>query len=248
MALSGHDLSGKRVVVTGASRGIGRSIAVAMAREGCDVAITGRSTALLEEVAREIEDLGRSSLALTADMTVDDEVRGIARKTLDAFGRVDVLVNNAATIYPRTNLVDFDFDDWRAVMDVNVVSVALLTQAVLPSMIQRRAGKIINISSIGGKYPSAGQTPYKTSKAALISLTGCVAAEVKQHGIDVNCICPGGVDTDGFRALFGDAASRLNPMSSDAIADVALFLASDRSRALTGTSIDAFGLSSPIFR
>lgn len=246
--MSGHDLSGKRVVVTGASRGIGRSIAVAMAREGCDVAVTGRSTELLEEVAREIEDLGRSSLVLTADMTADDEVRGIARRTLEVFGRVDVLVNNAATIYPRTNLVDFDFDDWRAVMDVNLVSVALLTQAVLPSMIQHRTGKIINISSIGGKYPSAGQTAYKASKSALISLTGCVAAEVKQHGIDVNCICPGGVDTDGFRTLFGDAAARHNPMSSDAIADIALFLASDRSRALTGTSIDAFGLSSPIFR
>ena len=242
------DLTDKRAIVTGAGRGIGRAIALALGRAGCDVVVTGRSTEKLAEVAGELERWGRASLVVTADMTSDADVRAIATQTLDAFGCVDILVHNAATILPKTDLVDFDFAQWRAVIDVNLTSVALLTQAVLPSMIERQTGKIITISSIGGKYPSAGQTPYKASKAALINLTGCIAAEVKQHGIDVNCICPGGVDTEGFRALFGPAAEGLNPMSPEAIADVVLFLASDKSRAVSGTSIDAFGLSSPIFR
>jgi NAD(P)-dependent dehydrogenase (short-subunit alcohol dehydrogenase family) len=116
-------------------------------------------------------------------------------------------------------------------------------------MIAQSSGKIINISSIGGKHPSRGQTAYKASKAAVINLTACLAAEVKKFGVDVNCICPGGVDTDGFRTLFGaPEETGRTPMSLQAIADVALFLASDKSAALTGTAIDAFGLSSPIFR
>jgi 3-oxoacyl-[acyl-carrier protein] reductase len=242
-------LEGKTAVVTGASRGIGREIAFSLAAEGADLVITGRSLAALDEVAGEIGAQDRSCHVVVADMAVEAESRRIADRALAHYGKIDILVNNAAVIYPRTDLVDFEFDEWRRIMEVNLISVAALCQAVLPAMIAQESGKVINISSIGGKHPSAGQSAYKASKAAVISLTACLAAEVKRFGIDVNCICPGGVDTDGFRGLYGgQTPTGATPMSARAIADVAVFLASPKSAALTGTSIDAFGLSNPIFR
>jgi 3-oxoacyl-[acyl-carrier protein] reductase len=244
-----HPFEGKTAIVTGASRGIGRTIATSLAHEGANLVVTGRTTDALEEVAREIKAIGRSCCVVTADMTVETEVRGIAERALSNYGTIDILVNNAATIYPRTNLIDFDFADWRKILEVNLISVAALSQAVLPTMVAQSSGKIINISSIGGRHPSGGQTAYKPSKAALINLTACLAAEVKEFGIDVNCVCPGGVDTDGFRGLYGQKTpSGATPMSTQAIADLVIFLASDKSVALTGTSIDAFGPSNPIFR
>ena len=222
--MSEQSLAGKVAVVTGASKGIGRAIAVAMAREGADLVVTARSTDRLEELAGEAASLGRSCLVVTADMTQEAEVRQIAERALAEYGKVDVLVNNAATIYPKTNLVDFDFADWRSIIEVNFIGVAALCQAVLPAMIERGADTIINF-------------------------TACLAGEVTPLGIDVNCINPGGVETEGFRGLFGARSpGAWEPMPAQAIADVALFLASDRSVALKGTSIDAFGSSSPIFR
>jgi 3-oxoacyl-[acyl-carrier protein] reductase len=242
-------LSEKVALVTGASRGIGRAIALAMAREGADLVVTARSAEPLEALAGEVAELGRSCAVVTADMAEEAEVRGIVERALSEYGRVDLLVNNAAVLYPKTNLADFDFADWRMVIEVNLIAAAALSQAVLPAMIAQSSGKIINISSVGGKHPNGGQTPYKASKAALIHLTACLAAEVKQFGIDVNCVCPGGVETEGFRQVFGDKnPGAWEPMPSQAIADVVIFLASDQSAALTGTSIDAFGSSNPIFR
>jgi NAD(P)-dependent dehydrogenase (short-subunit alcohol dehydrogenase family) len=246
IALSSHELDGKVAVVTGASRGIGRSIAVAMAREGADVVVSARAADALASLEEDIVALGRSCSVVVADLEVEDQARGIAQQALARHGRIDILVNNAGMIYPLTNLVDFDFADWRRVLEVNLVAVAALTQEVLPSMIAQSSGKIINISSMGGKHPSRAQTAYKASKAALLSLTSCLAAEVKQQGIDVTCICPGGVETEGFHMLFG--AERKAPISPESIASLAVFLASERGEALTGTSVDAFGLSNPIFR
>jgi NAD(P)-dependent dehydrogenase (short-subunit alcohol dehydrogenase family) len=248
-AMQARTLEGKTAIVTGASRGIGRAIALSLAREGANVAITGRTRSDLESVGHEISELGTSCCVLTADMTVELEVRQIAHQALSTYGCIDILVNNAGASHGRVDLVDFDFSEWRRILEVNLLSVAALCQSVVPNMIAQSGGKIINISSIGGKRPSRGQTAYKASKAALINFTGCLAAEVKEFGIDVNCICPGGVDTAMYRSLFGSPQATENePMAAQAIADVAIFLASDKSAALTGTSIDAFGMSSPIFR
>jgi 3-oxoacyl-[acyl-carrier protein] reductase len=245
----GGQLAGKTAIVTGASRGIGRAIALALAGEGADIVATARSTEALEKLAIEVAERGRSCTVVTADMADEPQVRRIAAVAAERHETIDILVNNAAVIYPKTNLVDFDFADWRMILEVNLVAVAALSQAVLPTMIANGSGKIINISSIGAKNPTAGQSSYKPAKAALLSLTSCLAAEVKQHGIDVNCILPGGVDTDGFRSLYGAKdLSGHAPMPVEAIADIVVFLASERSQAITGTSVDAFGLSNPIFR
>ena len=144
--------------------------------------------------------------------------------------------------------MDFDPALWREVIDVNLIGPALLTKAVLPTMVERKSGSIINISSIGGRRGSAGRTAYRATKAALISLTESVAAEAKPHGINVNCICPGGVDTEGLREAFPGREAEPSLMRPEEIAEVALFLASDASSAITGTAIDAYGASNPLFR
>lgn len=243
-------LTNQTAIVTGASRGIGKAIALILGREGANVVATARTTAALTDLVEQLQPLGVEGLAVTADLSVDADIQRIADEALARFGRIDILVNNAAIIHPQIDLVDFDAALWRQVMDVNLTSAALLTKAVLPSMIERRAGKIINISSIGGRKGGKGRSAYRVTKAALISLTESVAAEVKQHGIDVNCICPGGVDTEGFREAFNNQGREDNPdlMLPEEIAALALFLCTDASSAITGAAIDAFGGTNPLFR
>lgn len=243
------DMQGKVALITGASRGIGRAIALAYAGAGASVAVTARSAEQLNALVAEIEAGGGEAVAVPADLALETDIQRIAQATAQCFGRLDILVNNAAIIHPRIDLVDFDPALWRQVLDVNLTAVALLTKAVLPGMIARRSGKIINISSIGGRTGARGRSAYRVTKAALISLTESVAAEVKSHGIDVNCICPGGVDTEGYREAFNSQGRADNPrlMASEEIASLALFLASDASSAITGAAIDAFGGTNPLF-
>ncbi len=243
------DLQGKVALITGASRGIGRAIALAYAGAGVSVAVTARSVEQLDALVAEIEAVGGTALAIPADLAVEADIQRIADTTVLRFGHIDILVNNAAIIHPRIDLVDFDPTLWRQVLDVNLTAVALLTKAVLPGMITKGSGKIVNISSIGGRKGAKGRSAYRVTKAALISLTESVAAEVKQHGIDVNCICPGGVDTEGYREAFQSQGRADNPrlMESQEIAALALFLASDASSAITGAAIDAFGGTNPLF-
>ena len=186
---------------------------------------------------------------VTADLAVESDIQRIVDESLDRFGRIDILVNNAAIIHPVIDLVDFEPELWRDVIDVNLTAVALLTKRVLPVMIENQSGKIINISSIGGRKGGKGRSAYRVSKAGLISLTESVAAEVKQYGIDVNCICPGGVDTEGYRDVFGvSRVEKPSLMLPEEIAALAVFLSTPASSAITGASIDAFGGTNPLFR
>lgn len=242
-------LTGRVALISGASRGIGRAIALAYAAAGASVAVTARTSEQLDALVAEIETSGGTALAIPADLALEADIHSIAERAVERFGRIDILVNNAAIIHPRIDLVDFDPVLWRRVLDVNLTATALLTQAVLPGMIGQGSGKIINISSIGGRKGARGRSAYRVTKAALISLTESVAAEVKRHGIDVNCICPGGVDTEGYREAFNSQGRAENPrlMRSEEIASLALFLASDASSAITGAAIDAFGGTNPLF-
>jgi NAD(P)-dependent dehydrogenase (short-subunit alcohol dehydrogenase family) len=243
-------LAGKVALVTGASQGLGKAIALAFAGAGADVALTARSTGALEAVAGSIRAGGREALVVTADLALPGDIPRIAAETLERFGRIDILVNNAGIITPFVDLVDADPDSWRSAIELNFVAPALLARAVLPAMIAARSGKIINISSIGGRKGGKGRTAYRAAKAALINFTESLAAEVKRHGIDVNCICPGGTDTEGIREAFGPERIAAGPplMQPSEIASVALFLASGASSAITGTAIDAFGMTNPIFK
>lgn len=243
-------LQNRNAIVTGASKGIGKAIALAFGREGANVVATARTTEAIAAVVDKLLKQGSvEALAVTADLGLEKDVERIAMETLVRFGRVDILVNNAGIIHPRIHLADFDTAMWRQVIEVNLIAAALLTKAVLPSMIENRSGKIINISSLGGRKGSKGRSAYRVSKAGLISLTESVAAEVKPYGIDVNCICPGVVDTEGYREAFGSRGRGENPklMRPEEIAELAVFLASDASSAITGTAIDAFGGMNPLF-
>ena len=242
-------LKGQTAIVTGASRGIGKAIAVMFANEGANVVVTARTEYAIDDLAGRIVQSGGSALAVTADLSIDSDLQRIADETLANYGRIDILVNNAGIIHPRINLVDFDFELWRNVVAVNLEAVALLTALCLPSMMQRNYGKVINISSIGGRKGSKGRSAYRATKAALISLTESVAAEMKPYGIDVNCICPGGVDTEGYREAFRMRGKIDDPslMAPEEIAKLAVYLASDDSSSVTGSAIDAFGGSNPLF-
>ena len=242
-------LKGQTAIVTGASRGIGKAIAVMFANEGANVVVTARTEYAIHDLAVRIVQSEGSALAVTADLSIDSDLQRIADETLVKYGRIDILVNNAGIIHPRINLVDFDFELWRKVVAVNLEAVALLTALCLPSMMERNYGKVINISSIGGRKGSKGRSAYRATKAALISLTESVAAETKPYGIDVNCICPGGVDTEGYREAFRMRGKIDDPslMAPEEIAKLAVYLASDDSSSVTGAAIDAFGGSNPLF-
>ena len=240
-------LAGKVAIITGGGRGIGRAIALAFAREGASIVVSARTGPEIEEVAREVEKQGQKSLALQADVSREESVENMIGETLKTFERVDILVNNAGTNLPYRNVVDLTLAEWNRVLEVNLAGPFLCCRAVLPTMIQQRSGKIINISSIGARYAAAGRSPYRSSKAALLQFTYCLAAEVKQYGIDVNAVCPGPTETQMMKEI---ARGSLFPVliRPEEIAEVVLFLASQHSSAITGTAIDAFGPNNPLFQ
>ena len=243
------DLSGKVALVTGASKGIGSAIAAAYARAGADVAITGRDADGLSRTADAIAGQGRRVYICQVDFLNSDAVTAIPATVARELGRIDILVNNAAIIHPRIDLEQLDEQLWYDVIEVNLNAAAMLTRRTIPIMRDAGGGSICNISSIGGRTGAKGRSAYRVTKAALISLTESVAAEVWSDGIRVNCICPGGTDTEGYRSAFNTAGRADNPrlMAPDEIAQLALFLASDASSAVTGTAIDAFGSTNPLF-
>jgi NAD(P)-dependent dehydrogenase (short-subunit alcohol dehydrogenase family) len=242
-------LSGKTALVTGASKGIGKAIAIAFGEAGANVVATARTTSEIDDTVQQVEASGAQGVGVIADLGVESDIDRLANEAISKFGGVDILVNNAAIIHPRITVSDFDPNLWRDVLNVNLTGAFLITQKLLPGMIERKYGKVINISSIGGRSGAFGRSAYRVTKSGLISFTQSLAAEVYEHGIQVNAICPGGTDTEGYRDAFNTSGRAENPKLMDPaeIAEVALFLASDASSAVTGTAIDSFGGSNPLF-
>jgi 3-oxoacyl-[acyl-carrier protein] reductase len=239
-------LTGKVALVTGGNRGIGRAISLAVAREGAKVAVVGRNATTCEAVVAEIKAAGGDALAIQADVSQEVDVAAMVATAVERFGRIDILVNNAGVNLPYTAVVDLTLEQWNWVAGTNLTGVFLCCRAVLPGMIARRYGKVINISSLGGRSGAAGRTPYRPTKAAIINFTECLAAEVKEHGIDVNAVCPGPVKTDMMREITNGNVPA-NAMQPEEIASVVLFLVSDEGAAITGAAIDAFGECNPLF-
>lgn len=242
-------LSGKTALVTGASKGIGKAIAIAFGEAGANVVATARTTSEIDDTVQQVQASGAQGFGVIADLGVESDIDRLANEAISKFGGVDILVNNAAIIHPRITVSDFDPNLWRDVLNVNLTGAFLITQKLLPGMIERKYGKVINISSIGGRSGAFGRSAYRVTKSGLISFTQSLAAEVYEHGIQVNAICPGGTDTEGYRDAFNTSGRAENPKLMDPaeIAEVALFLASDASSAVTGTAIDSFGGSNPLF-
>lgn len=239
-------LTGKVAIVTGGSRGIGRAVCLAFAREGAKVVVTGRNEDRCRKVAAEIESRGGEALAVRADVSNEADVAGMVSAARGRFGRIDVLVNNAGVNIPYKTVAELSLAEWNHVVGTNLTGAFLCSRAVLPVMMSQRHGRIINVSSIGGRQGAAGRTPYRPTKAALINFSECLAAEVKAYGIDVNAICPGPTDTEMMHEITGGKVPAYMAAPED-IAAVMVFLASDESRAITGTSIDALGSANPLF-
>ena len=203
-------LEGKVAIVTGASRGLGRAMSLALARAGADIVAAARTTepggllpGTIGETADQVTALGRRALAVQCDVTKEEQVQSLVRDALDAFGRVDILVNNAGVgfIVP---VAEMPIKRWDLVLAVNLRGTVLCSQAVLPSMTERGSGVIINISSMLARRSVPGWAAYSASKAAVESFTVSLAEEVRGHDIAVNCLLPAAtVDTEGLSYLTG---------------------------------------------
>jgi NAD(P)-dependent dehydrogenase (short-subunit alcohol dehydrogenase family) len=244
MDLSIFSLEGKTAIVTGTSKGLGKTCALALADAGADVVCASRNLEALKITSEAIEAKGSKSLPLPVDILSEKSIERAVQETLDHFGKIDILVNNAgvAKVAPVQHL---DSADWDWVLDTNLKGAFLFCKAILPAMKEKGYGKIINVSSMAGIKGMKNLSCYNASKAGLIRFSEALALEVVRYKITVNCICPGYFLTDMNRQFFetekGKAEIEKYPMKRlgnvGEIAGAVIFLASDASSYVTASSI-----------
>ena len=244
------DLTGTTALVTGASRGIGRALAVGLARAGADLALSARDEALLAEVRAEVEALGRRAVVLPADVTDAEACARLAADAVAELGSLDVLVNNAGGSSYMGPFTELRFSGWEKTMRLNVDSIVHLSQAVGRHMVERGSGSVINVASVAGLKATPSLAAYGASKAAVISLTKTLAMEWGPSGVRVNALCPGWTKTDLNANLWGDEALAAHMVATTGLKRWAeaeemvgptLFLASDASSFVTGQALAVDG-------
>ena len=258
-----YDLDGQVAVVTGAASGIGRAIATRLSREGARIAAADLDGNSAQNVIREIENQGAPGLAIGADVSVEGDVQRIVEETLHRFGKIDILVNNAG-IGTTGLIIDHTVEDWEKSMSVNLKGTFLCSRAAAREMIPRKRGRIVNISSIGGKEGEEFIGGYCSSKFGVIGLTQVMAKELGRHQITVNAVCPGYVWTpmwekmavwfkESFPALAGKTPREIfdarvksvtplrRPQTGEDIAALVAFLASEEAKNINGQSINVDG-------
>lgn len=241
-------LEGKVALVTGASRGIGREIALELARQGADVAVNySGSEERANQVVAEIKEMGRHAISIQCDVSNTESVANMVKETIDTFGKLDILVNNAG-ITKDNLLMRMKEDEWDDVININLKGVFLCTKAVTRQMMKQRSGRIINISSIVGVSGNPGQANYVAAKSGVIGLTKTTAKELASRGITVNAVAPGFITTDMTDKLQEEVKEQMLkqiPLArfgepSD-IANVVVFLASEDSKYMTGQTLHVDG-------
>ncbi len=240
------ELQGKVAVVTGASRGIGRAIAEALAQAGAAVVVSSRKQEALDEVAEAIRAAGGQALAVAAHTGDTEAVQRLIERTVETFGGVDILVNNAATNPHFGPLLTAEESHWQKILDVNLVGYFRTTKAVVPHMKQRGGGKIVNIASIAGLTPLQAMGVYSVAKAGVIMLTKALALELAEDNIQVNAVAPGLVKTRFSRALWEPEEMRKRVLrlvpqkrfaAPEEIAALVRYLVSPEAKFITGEVI-----------
>jgi 3-oxoacyl-[acyl-carrier protein] reductase len=241
------ELKGKIALVTGAAQGIGRAIALLLAQKGADIVISDINLEKAEEMAKEIEALGRKAMAIKVDVANTNDVERMVEAILERFGQIDILVNNAGIARDKL-ILRMTEEDWDSVLNVNLKGTFNCTKAVIKHMSKQRKGKIVNIASVVGEMGNVGQANYSASKAGVIGFTKTIAREFAQRGINVNAIAPGYIETPMTEALtekVKEGLRRMIPMERlgrpDDVAQAVLFLVSEASSYITGQVLNVNG-------
>ena len=249
-------LQNQTAIVTGGGRGIGREIALALAREGANLVLAARDKQALDSVAGEINQLDHRAVVLQTDVSNESQVAALADFARKEFQRIDILVNNAGVVGPTTPIAKLSKEDWDHVLDVNLTGAFLCSRAVIPQMTSQGSGSIINIASIAGKLAYALRGPYAASKWGMLGLSRTLAQELGPHNIRVNAICPGPVAGERMNAVIEGRAKELGRSTEDVertylegtalqrmvdpahVAAAVVFLCSKEGSSITGESID----------
>jgi len=240
-------LKGRKAIVTGAGQGIGRSIALKMAKEGAEVVIAEMNPDTGNQTVKEIEALGRKALFISVDVANQKEVRAMVEQVLRAWKRIDILVNNAGFDRPG-NLLKVKEEDWDAVLGVHLKGTLNCIQAIAPHMIENGYGKIVNISSVWGKSGAVSEICYSSAKAGIIGLTKSLARELGRYQINVNVVLPGFILTstvskmaEKYRNMIIENTPLKRGGQPEEVANVVAFLASDEASFMTGAMVEVSG-------
>jgi len=241
------ELSGKVALITGGAQGIGRAVALMLARNGSDVAVSDVNLAMARTTVEEIEKLGRRALAVEADVARSEDGDRMVRETVEVLGRIDILVNNAGITRDKL-ILRMSEEDWDKVLEVNLKGAFNCTRAAVRYMAKQRSGRVVNIASVVGLMGNAGQANYAASKAGLIGFTKAVSREFASRGINVNAVAPGYIDTPMTQALpekAKEALRNLIPLdrlgTPEDVAKAVLFLVTSGSDYVTGQVLQVDG-------
>ncbi|MFT5365561.1 MAG: NAD(P)-dependent dehydrogenase (short-subunit alcohol dehydrogenase family) [Candidatus Latescibacterota bacterium] len=239
----------KVALITGAGQGMGKAVAFTLGQQGAQIAVNDMNANAAESTASELQKSGIQAIAVTADITKKNDVQRMVQQTVDHYGTLHILINNAGILYP-TKVIDIPEGEWDRVIDVNLKGTFLCSQTVLPTMQKNNWGRIVNFSSTAGKNISTvGGAHYTAAKAGILGFTRHVAKEVAQYNITVNAVCPGLIDTDMVRNTIDpdrqQAYANSFPISRlgkpEEVADLVAFLCSDKAAYITGASLDING-------